>query len=74
MPACENAGPIDQGDGGDNIEGVGHGREPIHFFELKFAGALRLSRRNRTWAGRGLGRPMSRKSKGTHVFSRLDVV
>ena len=24
------AGPIDQGDGGENIEGVGHGRKPIH--------------------------------------------
>jgi hypothetical protein len=36
IEACENAGPIDQGDGGENIEGVGHGREPIHF-ELTFA-------------------------------------
>jgi hypothetical protein len=31
IEACENAGPIDQGDGGENIEGVGYGREPIHF-------------------------------------------
>ena len=30
IEACENAGPIDQGDVGENIEGVGHGREPIH--------------------------------------------
>jgi hypothetical protein len=28
--ACENFGPIDQGDGGENIEGVA-GTEPIHF-------------------------------------------
>jgi hypothetical protein len=29
IEACENAGPIDQGDGGENIEGVGQCREPI---------------------------------------------
>jgi hypothetical protein len=31
IEACENAGPIDQGDGGENIEGVGHGRNPFTF-------------------------------------------
>jgi hypothetical protein len=31
IEACENAGPKDQGDAAENIEGVGHGREPIRY-------------------------------------------